>query len=395
MMKRCLVLPVTLLLYALSALSVGATSSMSDATFLRNLWNEQAVTANDLSPLFLKAVPLEELQELSRQFKADYGEATSVVPGATAGEFNLRTATHDVLITLGRGGDGTITSLLIKQIQVRASPKELLSRLADFGHDHGHLLLRNGKVISQASAQTDLAIGSGFKIFVLQQLEDGINAGLTGWDTILILEPRHKSLPSGTLQNWPDGHRLTVETAALLMISQSDNTATDLVMDHLAELPAHRPGGNKALLTTRQFFQLKADPILAAEFSSASAETRRELLERLSKAELPSVDAVSRPYQPGVEWYASPEDLCAALDRIAHLPAVTANPGFALEDDWHSAAFKGGSEIGVLNHTYVLDEADGTRWCFSATWNQTEPLDETAIHAALGTLLARLPELAE
>ncbi|MEP0232600.1 serine hydrolase [Roseibium sp.] len=394
-MKRCLVLPVTIVLYTLSTLSVGANQSMSDAAFLRNLWNEQSVTANDLSPSFLRAVPLEQLQELSRQLKADYGEAASVARGKNVGEFKLLTATHDVLIAMGRGSDGTVTSLLIKQIQVRASPRELLSRLPDFGHDHGHLLLRNGKVISQASPQADLAIGSGFKIFVLKQLEDAINAGLTNWDTILTLRRHHKSLPSGTLQNWPDGHRLTVETAALLMISQSDNTATDLVMDHLTDLPSHRTGGNKARLSTRQFFQLKADPILAAEFSSASEETRRELLERLSKAELPSVDAVSRPYQPGVEWYASPEDLCAALDRIAHLPAVTANPGVALEDDWHSVAFKGGSEIGVLNHTYVLDQADGTRWCFSASWNQSEPLDETAIHAALGTLLARLPELAE
>ncbi|WP_417672255.1 serine hydrolase [Roseibium sp.] len=368
---------------------------MSDAAFLRKLWNEQLVTENDLAPSFRKAVPIEELRDLARQFKTTYGEATSVVPKTDTGEFNLRTSTHTVLITLTRGEAGTVTGLLVRQVQLLASPDELLTKLADFGQNHGHLLLRNGKVISQASPETALAIGSGFKVFVLQQLEEAITAGLTGWDTILTLAPRHKSLPSGTLQNWPDGHRLTVETAALLMISQSDNTATDLVMDHLGSLLSRSQEKTAPLLTTRQFFQLKANTSLAAQFVGADAEVRKELLDGLRNAKLPSVDAVARPYQPGIEWYASPAELCAALDSIAHLPAVRANPGVALPDNWRSIAFKGGSEIGVLNHTYVLDQMDGTRWCFSATWNQTEPLDETAIHAAVATLLARLPELAD
>lgn len=42
-----------------------------------------------------------------------------------------------------------------------------------------------------------------------------------------------KSLPGGILQNWPKGAPLTLHTLAGLMISQSDNTAADTLLEIL------------------------------------------------------------------------------------------------------------------------------------------------------------------
>ncbi|MFL9455456.1 serine hydrolase [Tolypothrix bouteillei VB521301_2] len=48
------------------------------------------------------------------------------------------------------------------------------------------------------------------------------------WKDVVQLQPSEKSLPSGMLHTWPDGSYLTVQTLASLMISLSDNTATDI-----------------------------------------------------------------------------------------------------------------------------------------------------------------------
>src|SRR6185436_600599 len=72
-----------------------------------------------------------------------------------------------------------------------------------------------------------LAIGSAFKLYVLGALARDVAEGKRHFDDTLRLEQRWMSMPSGKLQKWPVGTPLTLASAAALMISESDNTATD------------------------------------------------------------------------------------------------------------------------------------------------------------------------
>ena len=74
------------------------------------------------------------------------------------------------------------------------------------------------------------AVGSAFKLAVLAALKDQVAAGALAWDDVATLEAGHISLPSGILQAWPVGSPLTIHTLASLMISVSDNTATDALI---------------------------------------------------------------------------------------------------------------------------------------------------------------------
>src|SRR5690606_39753601 len=65
------------------------------------------------------------------------------------------------------------------------------------------------------------------------QAEDGIrDFHVTGVQTcaLPILEAGDVSLPTGILQEWPVGTPMTIQSLATLMISISDNTATDVLL---------------------------------------------------------------------------------------------------------------------------------------------------------------------
>jgi len=64
--------------------------------------------------------------------------------------------------------------------------------------------------------------------------------------------------------------------------------------------------------------------------------------------------------------------------------AIRINPGVPLDAAaWKSVAFKGGSEPGVLNLTFLMERADGRWFTLSAGWNNPEKAVEEARLIAL------------
>ena len=78
------------------------------------------------------------------------------------------------------------------------------------------------ELIASIEPDRPLAIGSAFKLFILAELSRQVAAGERRWSDVVTLDRR--SIPSGVLQGWPRGSPLTLHTLAALMISQSDNT---------------------------------------------------------------------------------------------------------------------------------------------------------------------------
>jgi hypothetical protein len=211
------------------------------------------------------------------------------------------------------------------------------------------------------------------------------------------------------LQDWPDGATVTTDTAANLMISRSDNTATDLLIralgrdrveSMLTPMGVRDAARTRPFLTTAEMFHLKfVDGGKAGEaYVPLDEAGRREFL----KARLPTVPLSEDSIDPGalanpsridsIEWFASASDLARAMDWLrrgtepaagasaALRGALSINPGLSISDtQFPWVGFKGGSEPGVLNLTFLLQRADGAWFAVVATWNDaSQALDEQA-----------------
>ena len=182
---------------------------------------------------------------------------------------------------------------------------------------------------------TTAPVGSVLKLYVLAALGTAVKSGTVSWTQQLTVTPELKSLPSGVLQDRPDGTRVSVQDVATGMISISDNTATDMLIHQLgrpaveAELHAAGmvdPSRNEPFLSTRETFILalramadsgralhrrrpggppdaaghRRGPGAATQPEAAQALTsrrasRRDRLVRLGRGHLPRLHPARRP----------------------------------------------------------------------------------------------------
>ena len=160
------------------------------------------------------------------------------------------------------------------------------------------LVLSSEGILAAHNGETPLAVASAFKLAVLAALQDQIDAGRLAWDDVVLLPQAAKSLPTGILQTWPAGAPVTVHTLAALMISMSDNTATDALIDLLGRetVESYSPR-NAPFLTTREAFLLKdpANEELLARYRLADTNERRALLTEASK--FPCLRPASSPIE--------------------------------------------------------------------------------------------------
>ena len=80
-------------------------------------------------------------------------------------------------------------------------------------------------------ADTPMDTMSVIKIPVLVELFRQVDAGHLNLDKRIVLQTEHKRFGTGVLSTLDDGSTLTLRDAAMLMIIQSDNSATDLCFD--------------------------------------------------------------------------------------------------------------------------------------------------------------------
>jgi hypothetical protein len=260
-----------------------------------------------------------------------------------------------------------------------------------------------------------LAIGSAFKLYVLDELARQVWAGERRWTDTLAIDESLKSLPTGDMRSAPAGTGFSLEHYARKMISESDNTATDHLLGLLGrakvEATAARSGNdrNRPFLSTREMFGIKLvmDEKARKRFIGGDEAKRRRMADEARALDLaPAMNAVATWTAPRhietIEWFASPEELCheASALRAYTDPAVrrvlSVNPGIPDETgQWAWIGFKGGSEPGVLNLSWILERSDGRAWFLSVGFNDpAAPLDEAAAisaAAAARSFLATIP----
>jgi hypothetical protein len=281
---------------------------------------------------------------------------------------------------------GRFAGLLLQpEVPTLDDPPESLGEALDRLADLGTLGVTTAEVVDGecmavegVGAGEPVPIASVFKLYVLAALGEAIVDGDIAWDDELEIRDELKSVPTGILQDRAAGETVTVLEAAELMISISDNTATDHLIDLLGRETVEStmsayghtaPELNTPLLNTRELTALKVGPAsgLYVQWLEGDEQARRDLLRQISDitpADLP-IQEWSDPVHPDtVEWFASPNDLCTLAVRMGELtetvPEVAAilgmNPGIqASPGTWETIWFKGGSEPGLVTVWWVTE----------------------------------------
>ncbi|MEO0635468.1 MAG: serine hydrolase [Pseudomonadota bacterium] len=376
------------LLLALAAQAEGrdvsSLKAMEDEALIVELWQSGGELSDVFAASFLQAVTPQQIKAIMAPMLADLGAAQTVLR-LSDGEFELRTATHRVPVFLSRNGDGLIEGLLIRPARkLEVDQASTLQAFMQMGSRISLLATTDGQTVAEINPDEKLAVGSAFKLAVLVELHDRIETGEFDWAQVVELEQKHRSLPSGIMQDWPAGTPVTLQTAAQMMIAISDNTATDLLIDVLGRDALERRTGNVPLITTRELFHIRADADLSNRYLQADdLERKRALLATLTEKRNPGVTDIE-PFSLDhpAEWYFSASELCGILKDVADLPVMTAEAGPLSRSEWQRIAFKGGSEGGVLNMTAQFSGEDGRTHCLAVTVNSERPIDANRFTSA-------------
>ncbi len=271
-----------------------------------------------------------------------------------------------------------------------------------------------GKPIATLNPDTPMAIGSAFKLYVLGTLMEEVKLKKRTPADVVSLRAEGRSLPSGSMQDWPVGAPVTLSTLANMMISISDNTATDTLIATLGReriegmlsvMGMKDPQRTLPFLCTSEMFKLKGRQggAMATAYAALDVAGRRAMLASpamtgaIDMGQMDSSAFTVPSHVDSVEWFASTNDLCRAMNwiRIAadSQPAeslqvlegaLAINRGLDISRDafpW--VGFKGGSEPGVLNSTYLLKAKNGAWYALSASWNDSEKVIDLQTFAAI------------
>lgn len=274
-----------------------------------------------------------------------------------------------------------------------------LSELGDLAATTAELVDGSCQPIDSVSSTGPAPLGSVFKLYVLAALGEAIAAGDIAWDDTITVQEDLKSIPSGEMQLREPGTEVSVLEAAQLMISISDNTATDHLMDLLGrdnveaiqgDYGNSTPELNTPFLNTREFAALKVGPasgLRTPQWIDGDEAERRAILEQISDItpdDIPIQEWVD-PVDPDlVEWFASPEDLCelavGLIDLSGAVPEIgqilEINPGVPAESGtWDRIWFKGGSEPGLLAVWWVTETEGRTFFTTGSVVNPDEAFD--------------------
>ena len=293
---------------------------MTPEKALERLFTAEKASAAWFDEGFLKAVPIDKIDQVTAQVRGQSGAFKGVRASGAGFVIDFEKGSWDATVKLD--GAGRFTGLLIKPGQPEsATVEEAVTAFRALPGKISVLLLTDDAVRGAATPDLPLGVGSTFKLAILAALRAEVDQKKRSWKDVVELSADHRSLPSGFLQTWPDHAPLTLYSLAALMISISDNTATDALLGLAGRgnVEALAPR-NKPFLATREMFQLKAPDgaeALAA-FQKGDEAARRRVLDGLAKKPLPEVESYPEaPTALDVEWFFSARELCALMKKVA------------------------------------------------------------------------------
>ncbi|WP_417594367.1 serine hydrolase [Parasphingorhabdus sp.] len=389
-----------------------------------NLLQGKTIEAGIFDENFRNAVPPDQLRALRQKISEQQGQALDIVSitsrGANSAIVKIRfeKSIGTMHLDLETAPPHRISGLLITGFEAAGDTiKDVVAAIDALPGRQGLIIQQldgTGSRSPQVALDPDgrYAIASTFKLYILAEIDRAVQAGERQWSDVVRLGP--KSHPTGISQNWPDASPVTLHTLATLMISISDNSATDTLIrvigqQQLARIVKaaghHNPDELRPFLMTRQVSVLKM-PALRAQrerFLEANPADRQNLLTQfdniLSLDSLDSRILTNRPnWIDQLEWFATPQDIIKLLDHLhrnasEETRAILAiNPGIGQDSarKWNYFGYKGGSEPGVLSYGFLLQSRAGHHYAISIIWNNSEQSLQESDLLALTTRLVNL-----
>lgn len=406
-----------------NAVAIVSEQLSQRANDVLRLFQGEEIEVETFDENFRNAVPPQQFRMLVRQVMTLHGPALGIA------SIDARNANSATLKVRYEKSIGTVNIDLENVLPHRVSGLQLTGfeaagdTIADVMAAIDALPGRQGVLVQSLDAP-DLppvaaldpdgryAIASTFKLYILAELDRAVRAGERQWSDVVPLGP--KSHPSGISQNWPDQSPVTLHTLATLMVSISDNSATDTLIgvigqDRLAKIVTsaghQNPDELRPFLMTRQASALKmpAHEIQRDKYLAASPAERESLLIEYDRAlTLDSIDPRILTSKPNhidqLEWFATPADIVRLLDYLNRNASedsramLAINPGIGQDAarKWKYFGYKGGSEAGVLSYNFLLRSKNGKSYAISVNWNNEEQSLQESDLLALTTRLVNL-----
>jgi hypothetical protein len=369
------------------------------------------------APSFLEAVPPDQIEQVARQLLERNGKPLAVDkieasgPGTGNIEIGYEQARVRMALTIEPQDAHRIIGLLITSTTQRDDgPARILADFAALPGQSSVLVARLDQLaapVLELNPTKPLAIGSSFKLWILAEAAAQVKAGKRKWSDVISLGA--PSLPSGISQDWPRATPMTLQGLATLMISISDNTATDTLLLALGRTAVgrHAPQTPAALpvLSTLEAFALKmkSNEDLRLRWENGNLDARQKLLEaegkRLTRASVIAAALVDAPaHIATVEWFASPSDMARTMDELRKqndpqaLAILSIAKGLLVDDARQFAyiGYKGGSESGVIAMNFLVKNKRGEWYAICGAWN--DPAAQVD-RARFSTLMARAAAL--
>lgn len=293
-------------------------------------------------------------------------------------------------INVNWSNTGKIDGLVVTQL-VHESPdiNSIVKQLMELPGRKSIKVTKNGVTLVSRNSSDALSVGSAFKIAILLAVEDSVASGKLKWNDVLNLHPENKSSPSGIMHTWPDFTGVTVESAVLLMLGLSDNTAADLLISVLGRHKIEEVSpGLAPLITTREYFEALS---LGHKSSSDSVAGRSGNNDDRPITDGRDQDRISSGADVG--WFLSTDTLIDMIEKVRRKELLAAGPTPFSVEGWQGFAFKGGSGPGFVNMTGWMKDDLSDEYSISITYNDASELDAkrevAAIFASTVALLKR------
>ena len=348
---------------------------------------------------FLQQVPAANVEQILKSYSNQLGELKEVKQTQEGYSLVFENGTAPSKLTLN--DQGKVAGLWFGSISLSQDNFEDI--LNDFKELDGEVSIYVGKNNEEEllayNSDKDLAVGSTFKLYVLKALYDEITTTDKTWDDIIRLNEKNMTLPSGIIQNWSIDTPVTVKTLSSLMISLSDNTATDHLIDYVGRKNIEEIVDEKNIpfLKTSDMFKLKHgisnDRI--NEYLNADLQKKREILNNLDDVKV-SINDISGSAKliDSIEWFYTTKELSNIIYELKDADEISINPGLASKDSWNLIGYKGGSEEGVLQLTHLLQKtSDSDYYTVSVTVNNQNGVDNNKVQELVSRLISVINNL--
>ncbi|MBD3226635.1 MAG: hypothetical protein GF329_00470 [Candidatus Lokiarchaeota archaeon] len=238
---------------------------------------------------------------------------------------------------------------------------------------NGSLLVAvDNTILHTYNADKRKAVGSTFKLFVLQALEEHIDTTATTWSDTWPVQDKYKSLYTNGINRYANGTLLTLKTYADYMINISDNSATDHLINYLdrSYVESFLPSTyDVPLLTTAESFKLRylvSDTDLDAYLLMNDAEKRNYLDNTIINLDVNSIPSsadwtANIAVEKQIEWIFNISEIYHIQNITKNLDSTWDNWGLAwIGMTWPKVSYKGGSDVGVYAMAHAL--YNGTNW---------------------------------